>query len=101
MDLVSGRDYNRAMQGNGVVLVEIAAAPGSSATVLVDVRRADGGGGSLRAARASVDFSPDHGRNVQHAHLCVPVADREVFRVTIESFDVGLPRCTVSTYVWP
>jgi hypothetical protein len=44
---------------------------------VVDIRRGDGTGGSLRAARVTVDFSS----GINFAHITMPVAADEAFLI--------------------
>ncbi|MCX6367605.1 MAG: hypothetical protein NTX57_12975 [Armatimonadetes bacterium] len=64
------------LEQTGFLLVQVSATTaGISGNVVVDIRRGDGTGGSLRAARVTVDFSS----GINFAHIMMPVAADEAF----------------------
>jgi hypothetical protein len=63
----------------------------SYGTVLVDIRRPGGVGGSLRAAQASIDYDWVNRRFLRCAHICLPHFANEEFTVRMEESGGQLP----------
>ena len=77
-----------SFEQGGFLLVQVSAsASGVSGTVVVDMRRGDGTGGSLRAARATVDY----GSHINAAHITMPVEASEGYIIYAETPAGSIP----------
>jgi hypothetical protein len=80
------------LENTGFLLVQVSAtAQGIGGNVVVDIRRGNGTGGSLRAARVTVDFNT----GINFAHVMMPVAADEAFIIYGEP-KLGMASPTIS-----
>ncbi len=70
-----------------VVISLKAEAPGSWGTALIDVRRHDYSGGSLRALRASVNFDT----HITDANIRMPMMNDEQMIIGLETYNHAAP----------
>lgn len=73
------KEKGEATKDGLLLLQAYAKTNGAVGTVIVDIRRAGGGGGSLRAARASVSQAT----GVTHSHISMPIRESEQFFIYI------------------
>jgi hypothetical protein len=66
--------------------------------VVVDIRRPGNVGGSLRAARASIDYDPANGRHVRCANITMPHQDAEDFIIYLEEFGGNAPQLSIRRF---
>lgn len=96
--VTDGSGSSGELAGTGLLLVQLSASgEGSGGTVVVDIRRAGGSGGSLRAGRTSVSFDS----NVQHSHLTMPFHGEEEYIINMEGISAVPPVYSFQKIAFP